>query len=315
MGKHNAYLSVIICTHNPRVDYLARTLEGLRLQSFPADQWELIVVDNASAEPVAAGIDLSWHPHGRCVVEPSLGLTHARVRGSLETTAPIIVFVDDDNVLATDYLEKALEIGAKYPFLGAWGGSIVGVYEMPPPDYVLRYSHMLAIRNVPRDYWSNTREDFHAVPCGAGMCIRREVVDAWLQDLATRPDGLNLDRVGSRLGSCGDSHLALMSGQLGLGTGVFTRLSLQHLIPAERMTPDYLIRIAAGLVYSGNLMRHVLGQPLHKNHKGSWSERIFELYRFWHWPRIDREIERASRRARDESVRDLAGGKGAACEA
>ena len=268
------------------------------------DRWEMVIVDNASDDPIAPGIDLSWHPHGRSVRESVLGLTHARVRGARETSAPIVVFVDDDNILAPDYLDKALEIGEQYPFVGAWGGKIVGVYEVPPPDFCLRYAHMLAIRDVPRDYWSNTKEDFNAVPCGAGMCIRRAVVDLWLEQLAAQPDALSLDRVGANLGACGDSHLALMSGELGLGTGVFCRLSLQHLIPPKRMTPDYFVRLAAGHAYSINVLRRLLGQPLRKD-RMSFSERLFELYRLWHMPLMVRKIQRAMKLARAESVRDL----------
>ena len=151
-------LAVVVCTNNPRVDYLARTINGLQSQTLPNDQWELVVVDNASTKPVAAAIDLSWHPNGRCVVESALGLTRARVRGVRATTAPLLVFVDDDNILAPDYLANAVEIGSSHPFLGAWGGSSIGVYEVPPPDFVLRNAHMLAVRDVPSDFWSSSTD-------------------------------------------------------------------------------------------------------------------------------------------------------------
>src|SRR4051812_40600623 len=40
----------IVCTHNPRADYLRRVLNALRVQSFAVDRWELIIIDNASVE-------------------------------------------------------------------------------------------------------------------------------------------------------------------------------------------------------------------------------------------------------------------------
>ena len=43
-------LSVIICTHNPRVDYLYSVLNALQQQTLSHDQWELILVDNASQD-------------------------------------------------------------------------------------------------------------------------------------------------------------------------------------------------------------------------------------------------------------------------
>ena len=41
-------VSVVIPTHNPRMDYLRRVLEALRQQTLPCEQWELLFVDNNS---------------------------------------------------------------------------------------------------------------------------------------------------------------------------------------------------------------------------------------------------------------------------
>ena len=97
-------ISVIICTRNPREDYLRRTLDALKAQSLPKDQWELLVVDNASDAPLAGRFDLSWHPNARHVREEKVGLTHARLHGIAASQADLLVFVDDDNVLRPDYL-------------------------------------------------------------------------------------------------------------------------------------------------------------------------------------------------------------------
>jgi hypothetical protein len=298
-------VSVVICSHNPRSDYLQLTVDGLRAQTLGIEKWELLLVDNASAEPIEPRFDLSWHPRARCVVESTVGLTHARVRGIRETEADILVFVDDDNVLAPDYLETALDLGHGHVFLGAWGGKSVGIYETDPPDFCLHHAHMLAVRDVGEDYWSNTTEDFRSVPCGAGMCVRRAVVELWLADLENRSAAFKLGRSGKNLGACEDGHLALMSGQLGLGTGVFSRLCLHHLIPKERMTLEYFIRLAAGHAYSFNMLRHLLGQqPLQDSR--SFPERMLDLYRRRRMPAADRAIEEAMKKARAESVRDLA---------
>src|SRR5688572_8492222 len=100
-------ISVIICAHNPRPHYLRRVLEALRAQTLPLEKWELLLVDNASAEPLSGRVDLTWHPNARHIHEMSLGLTHARLRGIVEAGAGLLVFVDDDNVLKIDYLEYA----------------------------------------------------------------------------------------------------------------------------------------------------------------------------------------------------------------
>ena len=48
--------SVIICTHNPRPDYFARVLDGLRNQTLPMHRWELLIVDNGCLDETASTV-------------------------------------------------------------------------------------------------------------------------------------------------------------------------------------------------------------------------------------------------------------------
>ncbi len=66
-------VSVIICSHNPRREYLRRTLEALQAQTLSSTEWELLVIDNRSDPPLAASLELSWHPQSRVVREENLG--------------------------------------------------------------------------------------------------------------------------------------------------------------------------------------------------------------------------------------------------
>ena len=125
-------LSVIICTHNPRSDYFGRTLEALRVQTLRREDWEMLVIDNASKQPVQERFDFSWHPNARVVREDKLGLTPARLRGIGEARGALLVFVDDDNVLDPDFLDVAQKIAAERPFLGAWSGQCRPGFEEPP---------------------------------------------------------------------------------------------------------------------------------------------------------------------------------------
>jgi glycosyltransferase involved in cell wall biosynthesis len=108
--KMQVSVSVILCTHNPRHDYLCRVLASLREQTLPAEQWEFLVVDNRSNQRLAEIWDISWHPRGRHIREDELGLTAARLRGIQESSGSLLVFVDDDNVLAPDFLDQAKAI-------------------------------------------------------------------------------------------------------------------------------------------------------------------------------------------------------------
>ena len=66
-GAMPVAISVVICTHNPNPQSLARVLGALREQTLPLAQWSLVVVDNASTHPIAAAeaATLDWHPAGR----------------------------------------------------------------------------------------------------------------------------------------------------------------------------------------------------------------------------------------------------------
>src|SRR5688500_17806279 len=85
-------ISVIICAHNPRPQYLRRVLQALREQTLPTDEWELLLVDNASGEPLANWADLTWHPQARHIREMTLGIAFARSRGIRVASAPLLVF-------------------------------------------------------------------------------------------------------------------------------------------------------------------------------------------------------------------------------
>ena len=114
--------TVVICTHNPRPHYLSRVLYALRAQTLPPEEWELLLIDNASNNPLTAGkYDLSWHPCARHVREEELGLAWARLRGMHEAAANLLVFVDDDNVLDVNYLREAIRNRARVADAGRLG--------------------------------------------------------------------------------------------------------------------------------------------------------------------------------------------------
>ncbi len=247
-------VSVILCTHNPRSDYLARVLVALRNQTLACHCWELLLVDNASDEPLVERCDIGWHPNGRHIREDELGLTPARLRGIAEAAAKVLVFVDDDNVLCADYLEQGLRVEREYPFLGTWGGRCVPEFEVEPPAELKPYLGALALRTADKDSWTNLTNWSDAHPFGAGLCVRREVVAEFgRQTRACRLRRL-LDRRGQALLSGQDYDINLTACDVGLGCGVFQSLKLTHLIPARRVTTDYLLKLYYGHAFSNAVL-------------------------------------------------------------
>jgi hypothetical protein len=248
-------ISVILCTYNPRADYIARTLASLREQTLPLDRWELTVVDNKSDERLDRKLDISWHPDGSIVRENELGLTPARLRGIRESIGEVLVFVDDDNVLAANYLARVADAAQSHPFLGAWSGNVKGEFEIEPPEWTKRYWGSLVVRDVTRDTWSKVYWDGDSTPLGAGLCVRREVA---LEYLRLHDQGIRtfrMDRAGKSLVSGGDNDLAACAIDIGLECGVLASLRLTHLIPQERLTEAYLLKLIEGVAYSSIILR------------------------------------------------------------
>ena len=252
-------ISVIICTHNPRKDYLQRTLDALRAQTLATEQWELLLIDNASKEPVASVWNLSWHPHARHVREDEVGVTHARLRGIAEFVAPLLVFIDDDNILAPDYLERALQIAEKYPQLGVFGaGWLEPEFEIPPPGEILPHVGMLALRKVSQELWSNNPRDASCLPWGAGLCSTRKTAIHFHRLVEQMNIGNIIGRSGSRLTSGEDDLFAWASVQTGHGFGIFPELQITHLISAGRLNRNYFLRFVEGHQFSHGIMDYLL---------------------------------------------------------
>jgi glycosyltransferase involved in cell wall biosynthesis len=249
-------ISVIICAHQPNSLHLSRTLEALRSQTLSSDAWELLVVDNQSSPPLELLESLAWHPRARCIREEQLGLTPARCCGLKHSFAQLIVFVDVDNVLQPDYLAKANEIASQHPKIGVWSGQAHPEFEDPPAQWTRPYWPMLAIREFNDDTIMMIFDSSQSLPHGAGMCIRREVATAYLNEFNHTPWRLLLERKGQSLMSGGDTDLALLALDRGWGIGHFTQLHLHHLIPPNRLTESYLLSLKESMAASGVLLDH-----------------------------------------------------------
>lgn len=285
-------VSVLLCTHNPKDAYLGRTLEALKKQTLPVGEWELLLIDNSSKEPLAARYDLSWHPNGRHLLEKELGLTPARLCGIMNASSGLLVFVDDDNVLIPTYLEKCVEMSETLPFLGAWGGSTIGEYEVTPPDWFSHWAEYIGVRKIERFNWTNIPCEPKCSPIGAGLCVRRHVALAYVEE-QKNSDELKLDRCGDQLLGCGDLDLAYHSVKLGMGYAVTPDLELGHLIPAGRLSLDYLERLVDQTMFSAAFLDFKWGRIKRSYTPVSWKSRQLKRWRNRKKPAIDRRLNEA----------------------
>jgi glycosyltransferase involved in cell wall biosynthesis len=299
-------ISVVIPTHNPCPDYLRRVLVALRAQQLPLSAWELIVVDNASTNPVAPQLDLAWHPAGRVIREERLGLTAARIAGFAAARGEVVVLVDDDNVLAPDYLAVAAQLARDYPALGAWSGNVELVFESgvkPPPPAWRSY---LTERICRQAAVSSDPGHNDSTPWGAGMCVRQSLAAAYHRRSLEDPDLLRLDLSGTQLIYGGDTDIAFYGCSIGLSKGVFPGLHVTHLIPPNRCERSYLLRVIEGHAYSEWLHHWVLHKVVPRDDAGPL-RRLKRFIRLAVGDPDTRAAEQARRRGRARVTRELTG--------
>jgi Glycosyl transferase family 2 len=248
------HCSVIICSHNPRPQYLRRTFDALKQQALSPAKWELLLIDNVSEPALASKWDLSWHPNSRHVREETLGLTAARLRGIAEATGELLVFFDDDNVPDPNYLETAVNISHAHPQLGCWGAGVLEPdYEVEPAPEYRRWVGLLALRHMNHEIWANCPAELPR-PWGAGLVVRRAVANHYMNSVTRSPLRTKLGRKGKKLSSGEDDEFSWCARELGLGYGIFTSLRITHLIPEARVHPTYLKCIAFENGYSSALL-------------------------------------------------------------
>ena len=89
------------------------------------------------------------------------------------------------------------------------------------------------------------------------MVVRRKQAARYRDLTLHDPVRQALDRSGGMLCGGGDSDMALCGFDLGLGAGRFPELELTHLIPARRVTLEYLEGIHEGFGYSGVVLNAI----------------------------------------------------------
>ena len=177
-------ISVAICTYN-RAASLARVLESL-IELGHTDEnpnWELIVVDNNSADGTRAVVDgFSAALPVRYVFEPEQGLSAARNRALREFRGDVLLFTDDDVVVDAQWLAAYAAAVMAYPQAGYFGGRVVPFYPDGRPSWLRDESEQLALIDglLVRFHLGEAVRPFQAgepTPFGASFALRRALIE------------------------------------------------------------------------------------------------------------------------------------------
>jgi glycosyltransferase involved in cell wall biosynthesis len=165
------FLSVIIPTYN-RKQSLLRTLEALKGQTLPPDQFEVVVVSDGSMDGTADAVRTREYPFRTRVLEQmNSGPSVARNLGARAACGEVIVYLDDDIEPVSIFLEEHAKAQREDDHL-----VLIGPQSMPPKE---RYPVWIAWehRMLERQYVRFRSGEWHAGPnnlYSGNFSVRRE---------------------------------------------------------------------------------------------------------------------------------------------
>lgn len=259
-------LHVCICTHNPRLPILEKVLDAVARQELSgAEPFAVLIVDNASntrldenclAGLKEAGID------ARIVFEATPGVSRARLRAIDETDGDWILFVDDDNELAADYIRQGQAFIASHPHVGCFGGKLLLAPDLDPDAWVHPFLPYLGIKDYGDQPMIEMREEWGPwEPPTAGAWVCRRVLEAYADCARKDARMFGLGRSGQfDLASCEDSLMMRGAVQLGLACAYYPPLRLYHHLSPHRFRYEYLLPLIAAYGRSQVLLEKMLGR-------------------------------------------------------
>lgn len=132
-------ISVVVCTYN-RSKLLKRCLMSLVEQNFPKENYEIVLIDNASTDDTKNVIFNFIEQYKlftiRYIYEPTQGLSFARNRGYKESKNEIVAYIDDDAIADKDWI-KELSRGYTDDKIVCVGGKLINKLDegIEPPSW------------------------------------------------------------------------------------------------------------------------------------------------------------------------------------
>lgn len=249
-------VSVIICCYNSALR-LPETLLYIALQKVPDHiQWELIVVNNSSADNTAQVAAEEWVKYKlpgvgfKVVDQPVAGLSFAREKGVAESMYDSIIFCDDDNWLFDSYVNSAYNLLESHPNWGIIGGCGIPKPEIEPPEWFGTYSGNYA--TGAQSSHNGVIEGDSPYVYGAGSVVRKSVLEQ-LKAMDFTP--IATDRLSDKLSSGGDVEVCYAIKLLNFDIAYSGDLKFCHFIPKNRLTDKYLLNLVYQFGYCNILHR------------------------------------------------------------
>jgi glycosyltransferase involved in cell wall biosynthesis len=228
-------VTVAICTHNRAKD-TGEAIESVLTQSFDKEEIEIVVIDNRSTDNTADVVNGLRQRHGprvRYILENKLGLSVARNRAIREANGEFILFLDDDAIASSHWVQHIVNVFERDMTIGCVGGKIDPVWETGEPDWIPEeYRAVFTIL----DYSNGVKEmPSPSIPYGANVAFRTSVFRYF------QPFREDLGRVGKNLLSSEESELIA---RLREKYKVYytSYASVKHKIAKERTTKKWFLK-------------------------------------------------------------------------
>ena len=232
-------LSIIICTYN-REKYIGPLLDSISKNDYPTSDYEIILVDNNCTDNTRGVCEqfVATHPEIRLryVVETEQGLSAARNKGIKEAKGEVIIYVDDDALVDTDYIRIYAEHFAAHPETMAAGGPIEPLYETQEPFWMSPYTK--ALLTAWMNYGDKVREYPNGRYPGGGNAAYRKVVFDKVGLFNTE-----LGRKGTALLASEEKDIFDKMKALGMLVLYLPTPVLHHIIPQAKLEEDYFNRL------------------------------------------------------------------------
>jgi glycosyltransferase involved in cell wall biosynthesis len=146
-------VSAIICTFN-RAELLSRALDSIVAQTWNKSDFEVIIIDDGSSDHTRKVVDSFERRFPiRYAYQANAGLGSAKNHGIYCSRAPILLFLDDDDLCSSTLFAEHLKTHAKYPD-GHF--AVLGYTALDPPlaqkpllHYVTEVGcHLFSYRNL-----------------------------------------------------------------------------------------------------------------------------------------------------------------------
>ena len=228
------FVSVIIPTYN-RAETLEKTIESLARQTYPTDHYEIIVVDNNSTDSTLDVVDKLKGSvvEVQYLFEPRQGVHYARNRALKRARGEILYYTDDDMIADPDLLMQIVKPFALSSKVATVTGRVLPVWEIAPPDWVLRLcnNYLLSLQDRPEHLIISPND------CGVYSCHQALRRDAFIAAGGYHPENTAGEWIGD-----GETGMNMRLKELGYYFAYAGTAITHHVIPAGRMTQTYLNR-------------------------------------------------------------------------